>query len=56
MVANLQARLVGQQLQPGFTAALHQSVGSTPATPAAQVQDPVTLVRSVLSVPHLNYS
>ncbi|HEV7653973.1 MAG TPA: DUF1800 family protein [Mycobacteriales bacterium] len=56
MVANLQVRLVGQQLQPGFTAALHQSIGSAPTTPASQVQDPVTLVRSVLSVPHLNYT
>jgi uncharacterized protein (DUF1800 family) len=56
MVANLQMRLIGQQLQPGFTAALHQSTGSALTTPAAQVQDPVTLVRSVLSAPHLNYS
>jgi uncharacterized protein (DUF1800 family) len=56
LVANLQVRLTGQQLQPGFTTAVHQSIGSPTTTPATQVQDPVTVVRTVLSAPHLNYT
>jgi hypothetical protein len=49
-------RLTGQQLQPAFTTALHQSIGTAPTTAAAQVQDLPTVLRSVLSVPHLNYA
>jgi uncharacterized protein (DUF1800 family) len=56
LVSNLSVRLTGQQLQPGFAAAVHQSIGSAPTTPATQVQDPVTVMRTVLSAPHLNYS
>jgi hypothetical protein len=56
MVNNLSLRLTGQKLQPAFATAVHQSIGSAPTSPAAQVQDPVTVVRTVLSAPHLNYS
>lgn len=56
MISNLSLRLTGQQIQPSFTTAVHQSIGSAPTTPAAQVKDPVTVVRTILSVPHLNYS
>lgn len=56
MVANLGIRLTGQQLQPGFVTAVHQAIGTAPTTPAAQVQDLPTVLRTVLSAPHLNYS
>jgi uncharacterized protein (DUF1800 family) len=56
LVAGLAQRLVGQQLQPGFTTAVHQFIGSAPTTPASRVQDLPSVVRTVLSSPHLNYS
>lgn len=56
LVNNLSVRFTGQQLQPAFTTAVHQSIGSAPTTAVGQVQDPVTVVRTVLSAPHLNYS
>ena len=54
--ADLGIRLTGQQLQPGFVTAVHQAIGTAPTTPAAQVQDLPTVLRTVLSAPHLNYS
>jgi uncharacterized protein (DUF1800 family) len=56
LVANLGIRLTGQPLQPAFTTAIHQAIGTAPGTPAAQVQDLPTVLRTVLSAPHLNYS
>lgn len=56
LVANLGLRLTGQQLQPGFVTAVHQAIGTAPTTPAGQVQDLPTVLRTVLSAPHLNYS
>jgi uncharacterized protein (DUF1800 family) len=56
LVANLAARLTGQQLQPGFITAVHQSIGSAPTASASQVQDLPTVMRTVLSAPHLNYT
>ena len=56
LVAGLTNRVVGQQLQPGFVTAIHQMVGSAPTSPATRVQDPPTLLRTVLSSPHMNYS
>ena len=56
MVANLGIRLTGQQLQPGFVTAVHQAIGTAPTTPAGQVRDLPTVLRTVLSAPHLNYS
>jgi uncharacterized protein (DUF1800 family) len=56
LVANLGRQLTGQALQPGFVTAVHQSIGSSMTTPAGQVQDVPTVVRTVLSAPHLNYT
>jgi uncharacterized protein (DUF1800 family) len=56
LVSGLEAKLVGQALQPNFTSAVHASIGSPPTTAASKVQDLPTLVRTVLSVPHLNYT
>jgi hypothetical protein len=56
LVANLGKQLTGQALQPGFVTAVHQSIGSPMTTPAGQVQDLPTVVRTVLSAPHLNYT
>lgn len=56
LVAGLTNRVVGQQLQPGFVTALHQMAGSAPTSPATRVQDQPTLLRTVLSSPHMNYS
>jgi uncharacterized protein (DUF1800 family) len=56
LVAGLEAKLIGQALQPNFTNAVHASIGSAPTTAASQVQDLPTVVRTVLSVPHLNYT
>jgi uncharacterized protein (DUF1800 family) len=56
LVANLTRQLIGQTLQPGFVTALHQSVGSPSTTAASKVQDMPTVVRTVLSAPHLNYT
>jgi hypothetical protein len=56
LVANLAVRLTGQHLQPAFTTAVHQSIGSAPTMPAGQVQDLPTVMRTVLSAPHLNYT
>jgi uncharacterized protein (DUF1800 family) len=56
LVTNLSRQLIGQTLQPGFVTALHQSIGSPMTTPAGQVQDVPTVVRTVLSAPHLNYT
>jgi uncharacterized protein (DUF1800 family) len=55
-VANLSQRLVGQQLQPGFTTAIHQFIGSASTSPASRVTQPAAVVRTVLSSPHMNYS
>ena len=56
LVSKLTNRVVGQQLQPGFVSALHQMLGSAPTSPAGRVQDQPTLLRTVLSSPHMNYS
>lgn len=56
LVANLSQRIVGQQVQPGFTTAVHQFIGSAPTSPAARVQNLSPVVRTVLSLPHMNYS
>lgn len=56
LVSGLAQRMVGQQLQPGFTTAVHQFIGSAPTSPAAGVQDLPAVVRTVLSVPHMSYS
>lgn len=56
LVANLEARLIGQALQPNFTNAVHASIGSAPTTAASRVDDLPTVVRTVLSAPHLNYT
>lgn len=56
LVAGLNQRLVGQQLQPGFTTAVHQFIGSAPTAPASRVQNLPAVVRTVLSSPHMNYS
>lgn len=56
LVAGLSQRLVGQQLQPGFTNAVHKVIGSAPTSAASGVQNPELAVRTVLSAPHLNYT
>ena len=56
LVANLESRLVGQALQPSFTNAVHASIGTAPTTSASKVNDLQTVVRTVLSAPHLNYT
>jgi hypothetical protein len=56
LVTGLTNRVVGQQLQPGFVTAIHQMLGSAPTSPASRVQDQPTLLRTVLSSPHMNYS
>ncbi len=56
LVTNLSRQLTGQALQPGFVTAVHQSIGSPMTTPAGQVRDLPTVVRTVLSAPHLNYT
>ena len=56
LVAGLAQRLTGQALQPGFVTAVHQFIGSAPGTPAGQVRNLPSVVRTVLSTPHLNYS
>ena len=56
LVAGLAQRLVGQQLQPGFTTAVHKAIGTPATSPVSQVQSPELAVRTVLSAPHLNYS
>ena len=55
-MTGLAVRLTGQNLQPNFINAVHQSIGSAPTTPTARIQDMPTVVRTVLSLPHLNYS
>jgi len=56
LVAGLAQRLVGQQLQPGFTTAVHKAIGTAPTLPASGVRNPEFAVRTVLSAPHLNYT
>ena len=56
LVSNLSRQLIGQTLQAGFVTAVHQSIGSPTTTPASKVQDMPTVVRTVLSTPHLNYT
>ena len=56
LVSGLTNRVVGQQLQPGFVTALHQLIGTAPTSPAGGVQDQATLLRTVLSSPHMNYT
>jgi uncharacterized protein (DUF1800 family) len=56
LVAGLARRLTGQALQPGFVTAVHGFIGSAPSTPASQVRNLPSVVRTVLSTPHLNYS
>lgn len=56
LVSGLTNRVVGQQLQAGFVTAIHQMIGSAPTSPASRVQDQATLLRTVLSSPHMNYS
>jgi len=56
LVAGLNQRLVGQQLQPGFTTAVHQFIGGAPTSPVSRVRDLPAVVRTVLSSPHMNYS
>jgi hypothetical protein len=56
LVANLESRLIGQTLQPNFTKAVHASIGTAPTTAASKVQDLPTVIRTVLSAPHLNYT
>ncbi len=56
LVANLNQRIVGQQVQPGFTTAVHQFIGSAPTSPVSRVQNMPSVVRTVLSLPHMNYS
>ena len=56
LVAGLNQRVVGQQLQPGFTTAVHQFIGSAPTSPVSRVQNLPAVVRTVLSTPHMNYS
>ncbi|MFL6129601.1 MAG: DUF1800 family protein [Mycobacteriales bacterium] len=56
LVTGLARRLTGQALQPGFVTAVHQFAGTAPTTPARQVRDLPSVVRTVLSTPHLNYS
>jgi uncharacterized protein (DUF1800 family) len=56
LVSGLARRLTGQALQPGFVTAVHQFIGSAPTTPAMQVRNVPSVVRTVLSTPHLNYS
>jgi hypothetical protein len=56
LVSGLAHRLTGQALQPGFVTAVHQFIGSAPTTPAGQVRNLPSVVRTVLSTPHLNYS
>jgi hypothetical protein len=56
LVANLTRQLIGQTLQPSFVTAVHQSIGSPTTTAAGNVQDMPTVVRTVLSAPHLNYT
>jgi uncharacterized protein (DUF1800 family) len=56
LVSGLAQRLTGQALQPGFVTAVHQFIGSAPTTPAGQVGNLPSVVRTVLSTPHLNYS
>lgn len=56
LVTGLAVRLTGQNLQASFVNAVHQSIGSAPTTPAARVQDLPTVLRTVLSTPHLNYT
>jgi uncharacterized protein (DUF1800 family) len=56
LVAGLAQRFTGQTLQPGFATAVHQFIGSAPTTPAGQVRNLPSVVRTVLSTPHLNYS
>jgi uncharacterized protein (DUF1800 family) len=56
LVSGLTNRVVGQQLQAGFVTAIHQMIGTAPTSPASRVQDQATLLRTVLSSPHMNYS
>jgi uncharacterized protein (DUF1800 family) len=55
LVSGLTNRVVGQQLQPGFVTAIHQMIGSAPSSPASRVMDQPTLLRTVLSSPHMNH-
>ena len=56
LVSGLARRFTGQALQPGFVTAVHQFIGSAPSTVAGQVRNLPSVVRTVLSTPHLNYS